>query len=56
MTVRFEYERHTKNFVRFKEDIEGKKKIGTLYVDQEELRDIGWCKGDPVSIELKVER
>jgi len=54
MMIQFEYEKHTKNTVRFKEVAEGYKKIGTLYIQQKALENIGWEDGDMLSVNVKV--
>ncbi len=55
MKVTFEFERDTKNTIRFKEVLNGPldtPKIGTLYVSKATLKEIGYTEG--VKIEATV--
>jgi len=51
--IRFRKDRDTKNKVRFEEDSETLA-IGTLYVDRNMLRALGYTEGDALKITLAV--
>jgi hypothetical protein len=55
--IKFEFERDTKNTIRFKEVLNGPldtPKIGTLYVSKGTLKDIGYTEGKKLEVEVKV--
>ena len=58
LKVTFEFERDTKNTIRFKEVLEGPldaPNIGTLYVPKQTLKQLGYKEGSKLTVELKSE-
>jgi len=58
MRVSFEFEKETKNTIRFKEVLDGPldvPNIGTLYVPKQTLKQIGYKEGSKLIVELKSE-
>lgn len=58
MRVSFEFEKETKNTIRFKEVLNGPldtPNIGTLYVPKQTLKQIGYKEGSKLIVELKSE-
>lgn len=58
LKVNFEFEKETKNTIRFKEVINGPldvPNIGTLYVPKRTLKQIGYKEGSKLIVELKAE-
>ena len=58
MRVNFEFEKETKNTIRFKEVLDGPldvPNIGTLYVPKQTLKQIGYKEGNKLIVELKTE-
>ena len=58
MRVSFEFEKETKNTIRFKEVLDGPldaPSIGTLYVPKQTLKQIGYKEGSKLIVELKSE-
>jgi hypothetical protein len=58
LKVNFEFEKETKNTIRFKEVLEGPldaPNIGTLYVPKQTLKQIGYKEGSKLIVELKAE-
>ena len=58
MRVSFEFEKETKNTIRFKEVLDGPldaPSIGTLYVPKQTLKQIGYKEGNKLIVELKSE-
>ena len=59
MKVPFEFERDTKNTVRFKEIITDPlemPKIGTLYVSKPTLKEVGYTEGCKLEISISVSK
>jgi hypothetical protein len=57
MKIQFEFERETKNTIRFTEKLPGdmdSPKIGTLYVAKTALKEIGYTKDANLEVELSV--
>jgi hypothetical protein len=57
-TVTFEFEKDTKNTVRFKEVLNGPldaPTIGTLYVPKQTLKTIGYKEGSKLLVDLRTE-
>lgn len=57
MKVTFEFEKDTKNTIRFKEVLEGPldvANIGTLYVPKMTLKAIGYQEGQKLEVTLDV--
>lgn len=57
MTVTFEFEKDTKNTIRFKEVLEGPldvAQIGTLYVPKGTLKALGYKEGGKLEVTLSV--
>lgn len=57
-TVTFEFEKDTKNTIRFKEVLNGPldaPTIGTLYVPKRTLKQIGYKEGDKLIVDLRAE-
>lgn len=55
MTVTFEFEKATKNTIRFEEVLESElsaPKIGSIYIPKSTLGEIGWKEGDTLKIEI----
>lgn len=55
--IKFEFERDTKNTIRFKEVLSGPldtPKIGTLYVSKNTLKEIGYTDGDKLEVEVSI--
>ena len=58
LKVTFEFEKDTKNTIRFKEVLNGPldaPNIGTLYVPKQTLKQIGYKEGSKLTVELKSE-
>ena len=58
LKVTFEFEKDTKNTIRFKEVLGGPldaPNIGTLYVPKQTLKQIGYKEGSKLIVELKSE-
>jgi hypothetical protein len=58
LKVNFEFEKETKNTIRFKEVLEGPldaPSIGTLYVPKQTLKQIGYKEDSKLIVELKAE-
>ena len=58
MRVSFEFEKETKNTIRFKEVLDRPldvPNIGTLYVPKQTLKQIGYKEGSKLIVELKSE-
>lgn len=59
MKVTFEYEKDTKNTIRFKEVLNGPldvANIGTLYVPKMTLKAIGYQEGQKLEVTLNVQK
>ena len=59
MKVTFEFERDTKNTIRFKEVLNGPldtPKIGTLYVSKATLKEIGYTEGDKIDATVAISK
>ena len=59
MKVTFEFEKDTKNTIRFKEVINGPldvANIGTLYVPKMTLKAIGYQEGQKLEVTLDVQK
>ncbi len=59
MTVTFEFEKDTKNTIRFKEVLNGPldvANIGTLYVPKMTLKAIGYQEGQKLEVTLDVQK
>jgi hypothetical protein len=57
-TVTFEFEKDTKNTIRFKEVLNGPldaPTIGTLYVPKQTLKQIDYKEGDKLIVDLRAE-
>ena len=57
MTVTFEFEKDTKNTIRFKGALSGPldvAQIGTLYVPKATLKALGYKEGDKLVVTLSV--
>lgn len=57
-TVTFEFEKDTKNTIRFKEVLNGPldaPTIGTLYVPKQTLKQIGYKEGGKLIVDLSAE-
>lgn len=57
-TVTFEFEKDTKNTIRFKEVLNGPLDapvIGTLYVPKQTLKQIGYNEGSKLIVDLRAE-
>jgi|CZCB01.1.fsa_nt_gi hypothetical protein len=58
LKINFEFEKETKNTIRFKEVLNGPldvPNIGTLYVPKQTLKQIGYKEGNKLIVELKSE-
>lgn len=58
MKVTFEFEKDTKNTIRFKEVLEGPldvANIGTLYVPKMTLKAIGYQEGQKLEVTLDIQ-
>ena len=59
MKVTFEFEKDTKNTIRFKEVLEGPldvANIGTLYVPKMTLKAIGYQEGQKLEVTLNIQK
>jgi hypothetical protein len=59
MTVTFEFEKDTKNTIRFKEVLNGPldvAKIGTVYVPKSTLAALGYKEGQKLEVTLNVQK
>ena len=59
MTVTFEFEKDTKNTIRFKEVLNGPldvAKIGTVYVPKSTLAALGYQEGQKLEVTLSVKK
>ena len=59
MKVTFEFEKDTKNTIRFKEVLEGPldvANIGTLYVPKMTLKAIGYQEGQKLEVSLDIQK
>ena len=59
MKVTFEFEKDTKNTIRFKEVLEGPldaANIGTLYVPKMTLKAIGYQEGQKLEVTLDIQK
>ena len=53
MNIEFEFEKETKNTVRFKEVTDqDRATVGTLYVLKSKLQEIGWSEGKQLVVTL----
>ena len=58
MEIQFEYEKDTKNTIRFKEILEDEldtAKVGTIYIQKSFLKELGYKKEDNITISIEVE-
>lgn len=58
MKVTFEFEKATKNTVRFAEVLESEltaPKIGTVYIPKSTLGELNWKSGMKITMEVKAE-
>lgn len=58
MQINFEYEKDTKNTIRFKEVLEDEldtTKVGTIYIQKSFLKELGYKKEDNITISIEVE-
>ena len=58
ITLTFAEERETKNTIRFQEQVLGEldvPQIGTIYLSKALLKDLGWKRGQHVSISVSAE-
>ena len=56
-TVNFAYERETKNTIRFAEVVDddlSATKIGSVYVSKPTLKELGWTRGNGISVTINV--
>lgn len=59
MKVQFEFERDTKNTIRFKEVLPGPldiPKIGTLYVSKPTLKELGYVDGSKLEVSIECQK
>jgi hypothetical protein len=55
MILNFEFEKETKNTIRFAEVDEGDGlKVGTLYLQKSALKSLGYQNGDIIQVSLKA--
>lgn len=57
-TIKFEFEKETKNTIRFKEvlaDPLDPAVIGTMYIPKATLKDIGWSQGKYLVLNVTAE-
>ena len=58
LKVYFEFEKETKNTIRFKEVLDGPldaPNIGTLYVPKQTLKQIGYKEGNRLNVDISIE-
>lgn len=57
MTVKFTQEKVTKNTIKFAEILESDldtAKIGSLYVQKNTLKEIGWQEGKTLTVDISI--
>lgn len=57
MEIQFEYEKDTKNTIRFKEVLEDEldtAKVGTIYIQKSFLKELGYEKGSDIKIFVEL--
>lgn len=57
MKVQFEFERDTKNTIRFKEVVNGPldtPRIGTLYISKSSLKELGYTEGAKLEVSISA--
>jgi hypothetical protein len=57
MEIQFEYEKDTKNTIRFKEILEDEldtAKVGTIYIQKSFLKELGYEKGSNINIFIEL--